>query len=141
MNDRMKRFRSRWALVAGALALSACAGENLFSLAAAVGSQGPTVDITVPTTNFTIAVGDSILVQATVNATNGATSASYNGWYEDESAAYTGETETLNGVPSATLNNYLRAAPGQTAGSAYIVVEVTDGIGGTGIDSVKVTIN
>ena len=66
MNERMKRIRSRVALVAGALALSACAGENLFSLAAAVGSQGPTVDITVPPTNFTIAVGDSILVQATV---------------------------------------------------------------------------
>ena len=39
------------------------------------------------------------------------------------------------------LNNQLLAVDAQVAGSAYIVVQVTDQAGGIGKDSVKVTIN
>jgi hypothetical protein len=38
------------------------------------------------------------------------------------------------------LTNYLVAVDAQAAGSVYIVVEVTDVLGMTGRDSVKVTI-
>jgi len=127
--------------LAGGLFLSACAGENLFSLTAGTGATGPTVGMTAPGEGFTIAVGDSILVLATVTAPDGATSVAYSATFTDSGeAAYTAETETLGNVPAANLNNYLKAAPGQVAGLAYVVVEVTDALGAMGKDSVKVTI-
>ena len=142
MNESTKRFQRRLALLAGAVILSACSGENLFSLAAAVGGTGPQVDITAPTPNFNLAVGDSILINATVAAAAGGATAQYNGWYTDDgTAAFTGETEQLNGVPSVNLTNYLRPVVGQVAGDAVIVLTVTDNAGGTTTDSVKVTIN
>ena len=127
--------------IAGGLFLSACAGENLFSLTAGSGATGPTVGITTPGEGFTIAVGDSILVLADVTAPDGATSATYSATFTDTGdAAYTTETETLGNVPAANLNNYLKAADGQVAGLAYVVVEITDALGAMGKDSVKVTI-
>ncbi len=38
------------------------------------------------------------------------------------------------------VNNFLKAVGGQTEGSVYIIVEVTDLAGATGADSVKITI-
>ena len=120
---------------------SACAGENLFSLAASTGDVGPLVDVTAPTEGFTIALGDSVLVTATVTANSGAQTASYRANYVGgSSAAFTAETESLGGIAAATLTNYLAAAAGQTEGDVYVVVEVTDGAGLTGADSVKVSV-
>ncbi|MEM7417457.1 MAG: hypothetical protein AAF389_18340 [Gemmatimonadota bacterium] len=142
MTKSNKRLQRGAALVAGALFLAACAGENLFSVTAAVGGTGPSVDITTPTANFSLAVGDSILIQATITATAGGSTVDYNGWYVDDgSAAYTGESDNLNSLPSVNVSNYLLPVTGQVAGDAYIVVTVTDNVGATGVDSVKVTIN
>jgi hypothetical protein len=128
-------------LLAGALALSACSGENLFSLTAGSSATGPTVGIVAPGEGFTIAVGDSVQVLADVTAPDAATGVVYRSQYADTGeAAYVPETEVLGSVPAANLNNHLQAAPGQVAGQVYIVVEVTDALGQTGIDSVKVTI-
>lgn len=121
--------------------LSGCAGENLFSLAASVGEVGPTVLITTPGEAFTITVGDSIQIVADINASGGAATAKYSGTYSDsDEAAYTGEEETLGGLTITTVNNFLKAVDPQAEGSVYIVVEVTDIGGATGVDSVKVTI-
>lgn len=122
--------------------LAGCAGENLFSLAASVGEVGPEVSIKAPSEAFTLAIGDSILVTADVNAPAGTGSAAYRGNYvTGGTAAFVAETETLGGVAVASLSNYLRAAAGQVSGSVYIVLEVTDLAGDVGKDSAKVTIN
>lgn len=121
--------------------LSGCAGENLFSLAASVSDVGPQVLITTPGESFTIAIGDSVRIVADINASGGAASATYSGTYSDsDEAAYTGEQETLGGLTITTVNNFLKAVAGQTEGSVYIIVEVTDLAGATGADSVKITI-
>ena len=55
--------------------------------------------------------------------------------------AFAAKTETLNGQISVELTAYLVAVGGrQTAGSAYIVVEMTEVLDMIGKDSVKVTI-
>jgi hypothetical protein len=127
--------------LAGTLVLSACAGENLFSLTAGAGAAGATVDITAPGEGFTVALGDSVLVLTDVTAPDRATLVTYRGTHPDTGDdAYIGQTETLGNVPAATLQTYLKAADTQVSGSAYVVVEVTDALGQTGIDSVKVSI-
>jgi hypothetical protein len=128
-------------LLATLAALGACAGENLFSLATSSGAVGPDVELTSPSDAFTLTIGDSIRVRANVNAPQGGGSVVYRASYAGtETAAFTSETQNLNGLVVATLDNYLKAAAAQTAGSAYIVVEVTDLAGAMGKDSVKVTI-
>lgn len=139
--DRRPGVATFMALVAAGVMMSACAGENLFSLAATGGAGGPDVEITSPTENFTIAIGDSIRIQANVNVPNGGGPVLYRGTYSGTTQdAYTSETANLNGLVVATLDNRLRAVTGQTAGSVYLVVEVTGLGGGIGKDSVKVTI-
>lgn len=139
---KMIRPRAALCVLASTLGLSACSGENLFSLAAGVGELGPTVLITAPSEGFTISVGDSILILAEVNAPDGASSAAYGGVYVTSGdAAYTAETETLGDLAFVRLNNRLLAADGQVAGAVFIVVEVTDVLGAIGKDSVRVTIN
>ena len=131
----------------GALALgllvSACAGENLFSLAASVAPVGPGVTITAPSEGFTISVGDSVLVLADVNAPDGATSATLSGHYDgaESEAAYESFTDNnLGGAIAPNIVEYLQPAEGQVAGPVYIVVSVTDATGVVGTDSVKITI-
>lgn len=137
----VKRVRAPLAVMAAVGILSACAGENLFS-AAGTGARGPDVEITEPTTGATAELGDSILVEATVTAQSGAAAVVYTGRYEvEEDAAYVQETTDLNGLVNLSLSNYLRAAPGQRAGTAVVVVEVTDQAGDTGADTVTVTIS
>lgn len=136
------RTRAAMALAAGVAVLSACAGENLFTGLAAVAQGGPSVEITEPTTGATAELGDSILVEATVTAQGGAALVVYTGRYEvDEEAAYVQETRDLNGLVNLSLSNHLRAVPGQRAGTAVVVVEVTDLAGDTGADTVTVTIS
>lgn len=128
-------------LLAGALTLGACSGENLFSLTAGASASGPVVDLLAPGAAFSLAVGDSIQILADVTAPNGATVVVYRSNYAaTDVTAYVAETESLGSVPAASLNNYLKPLPSQVAGQVYVVVEVTDALGQTGIDSVKVTV-
>ena len=128
-------------LVASAAILSACAGENRFSLAASVSELGPEVSITAPLEGATLAPGDSVQIDADLNAPSGVASVAYSGTYTPSGEdAYTAETEPLGGGTTANVSNYLTAVDGQVEGSVYLVVEVTDAIGETARDSVKVTI-
>ena len=136
-----RRVRAALVLLVGVGVLGACAGENLFSLAATAGQTGPDVEITNPTSGATAIVGDSVRVQASVSAPNGAASVVYSGTYgADGDAAYVQETNDLNGLVNLSLSNRLRAVPGQRAGTAIVVVSVTDRAGETGADTVTVTI-
>ena len=58
----------------------------------------------------------------------------------EEDVAYAQETTDLNGLVNLSLRNYLRAAADQRAGTAVVVVTVTDQAGETGADTVTVTI-
>ena len=137
----VERLRAALAVLASAGVLSACAGENLFSLAASVGDQGPDVEITAPTSGAQVTIGDSVLVTATVNAPAGAASALYTGTYEvGGETAFVQETEDLNGLSNVSLRNRLRPGASQQAGVAVIVVAVTDQAGTTGADTVTVNV-
>ncbi len=128
-------------LLGSALIFSACAGENLFSVAAASGELGPTLLITAPTDAFSLALGDSILISVDITASQGAGAATYSGNYSTSGdAAFVSETETLGGLSFTHVDNYLLAAAGQVAGNVYIVIEVTDQTGGVAKDSVKVVL-
>lgn len=131
----------------GALATVAvfagCAGENLFSIAGAVGAVGPEVEISAPAPGLSVALGASVTVVAAVSAPAGAAALLIRSPYDDGSGdvAYVQVTDNaLGGVLAFSVNEALGPAVGQTGGSAYIVVEVTDGVGETSKDSVKVTI-
>ena len=127
------------ALVA-ALAMTACAGENLFT-AVGVGDNEPEVEITEPAEGATVETGASLAVSATALAQVGGASVQYKGIYEDDlTAAYATQTAALNGLVSLSLNATVVPSPGQTEGSAKIIVTVTDQTGGVGADTVTVTI-
>lgn len=130
-----------FAIMASGVVLAACSGENLFTLQALDVETGPEVDIVQPASGIEKVVGDSILVEAQVSAPSGASTISYTGVYSaDRTTAYTAETEEGNGLNALPLSNYLRAAPGQEAGTAIVVVSVTDLAGETGADTVTVNI-
>lgn len=133
--------RSVLAVLASGAIVAACAGENLYDLQALGAGAGPDVEITTPTSGIDKVVGDSVLVEATVEAPSGASAISYSGIYEvEEDAAYTAETAQGNGLTTLALSNYLRAAPGQREGTAIVIVSVTDLAGATGADTVTVNI-
>ena len=137
----VERLRAGLAVLASVGILSACAGENLFSLAASVGEPGTDVEITTPSPGLTKSVGDSLLVEASVNAPNGAASVVYSGIYEvEQDAAYVEEQRNLNGLTSLSLSNHLQAVPAQRAGTAFVVVTVTDQTGAASADTVTVNI-
>lgn len=141
MEEARVRPGAALAVLASVAILSACAGENLFTFPVTGTEPGPGVEITAPTEGQEALVGDSILVMASVSAPTGAASVVYSGVYEiDGSSAYTGETASLNGLVNVSLTNHLRASPGQVAGTAVVVVSVTDQAGETSADSVTVTI-
>jgi hypothetical protein len=120
----------------------ACAGENLFT--ATVGGAGSTPDLTItaPGASATTPLGDSIKVITQVTAADRADFVVYSGAYTPGGRnAFAAKTETLNGQISVELTAYLVAVGGRhTAGSAYIVVEMTEVLDMIGKDSVKVTI-
>lgn len=146
MNQRRSgRRRARVLASLGALslavALGACRGENLFSLTASVGEPGPQVNITQPGEAFTIAPGDSILVLADINATDGVVTIDYRGDYvESGEPAYVAETEEGGGSTFVRTNNRLRAVDAPVEGEVFIVVEATDQAGNMGKDSVRIAI-
>jgi hypothetical protein len=136
--------RHLYALVAlvGAIALGACRGENLFSLAGSVSGSEPSVEITAPTGGSTTFLGDSILVLASIEAPDGVVTVDFRATYTDSIGGDAYNPETLNGANALSLSvtNRLTAVTGQRAGEAYIVVLATDVAGQQGIDSVKVVI-
>ncbi len=71
---RRMRQRLGWTALAVAALLSACTGENLFSLSAMAGPLGPQIDITAPVAGITVAVGASVVVTATVTSSEGVVS-------------------------------------------------------------------
>jgi len=140
--DRTTRRKAALTVLASLTVLGACAGENIFSLTAGAGSVGPTVNVTAPAENLALALGDSVLVRADVNAPAGATTLQINSTYAGGTAAFTAYTNAaLGSAATVAVNRWLQPAAGQVAGSAYIVVQVTDLSGAVGKDSVKVTIN
>jgi hypothetical protein len=136
-----RAVRSALAALVGGVVLAACAGENLFGLQVFASGTGPSVDITTPTSGIEQVVGDSLLVEATVEAGSGAADITYSGIYDaDGSPAYTAESAQGNGLTSLSLRNRLKAAPDQHEGVAIVIVSVTDLAGKTGADTVTVNI-
>lgn len=142
MNRTARRQRRLFAAIGilGATALSACAGENLFTLQVATGAGGPEVTITTPTDGSTVGLNSSLGVGFDVTAADGAASYSVAGRYVgQETAAYRSTSESVSGIEFSVFAT-LSPAAGQTTGEVYVVVEVLDAGGDSGKDSVKVTI-
>ena len=122
--------------------LSACAGENLFSLAASVGTTGPDVTITEPVGAATVAEGVPIEVTAAATAPDGLRLATYSGVFQESGeAAFRQEVETFANVTVASLNKTLLAVDLAGTGAVYIIVKVTDALGATAADTVSITVN
>jgi hypothetical protein len=135
--------RAAWTVgvIVGVIALGGCRGENLFSLAASVAQPGPTVNMTQPGPGFTVAVGDSLRVQAEVTAGAGLTAITYRATYAtSDSDAFGPESQAYAGEPFARVDNWLQPGASQVAGDLYVVVQATDRTGAVGVDSVKVQI-
>jgi len=128
------------AVVAAMTASAACTGENLFTHPGTIGAGAPSVMITAPTPGYTIAVGDSILVMAEVNAPAGGGAVIYRGTYGNGVHAYLEEPANMNGINIATLATYLVPLETQVAGVAWIAVEVEDVGGVAAVDSVEISI-
>ena len=140
-DSRVRPRMGRVLALSVAAVLSGCAGENLFSLAAGVGAGGPTVEITAPAADLTVAVGTPLQIRATVNAPSGLQSAQYSAVYTgDGTAAYTSETESFSNPPFADLDNTLNAVAGQGEGDVWAIVRVVDGTGEAKADTVKITL-
>ena len=129
-------------VLASLTVLAACAGENLFTLQAVLSGLGPTVDITAPADAFVVALGDSLLVEADLAATAGLSRVQVRTPHAVGGApAFDEIDDPLGSAATFALSAWLQAADGQVAGSAYIVVEVTDIDGAMTKDSVKVDIS
>lgn len=130
------------ALVAVAVVLAACTGQNLFQAGGVVSGSRPTVTITAPSENLTLALGSAVQVKAEATAPNGLSSAQFSGVYtEGGGAAYIARTQTFANAPFASLDTSLNPAAGQTSGTVWIIVKVTDTLGETKADSVKISIS
>ena len=143
MNRPERSVRRRAAAVTallGAVALGACRGENLFTLAATVSGSEPQIILTAPGAGYSTFVGDSVLVLAEVTAQEGLSTVDFRGHYADSVAApaYFPESTPGNAATFLRVNNYLNAVDGQVAGDVYIVIEATDGAGQVARDSVKI---
>jgi hypothetical protein len=141
MTQSLRRIPKRFALILGFVTTAACTGENLFTVSSSANALGPSINITAPTAGFTIALGDSIRVAATGSAPSGATTVAYRGEYATMAQAFVAETQAIpGGETQPVLTNYLQAGAGQVAGAAWIIVMLTDALGGTATDSVSITI-
>jgi hypothetical protein len=126
------------ALIA-ALAVGACAGENLFTGSATV-EQGPEVTITAPAANASLGVGDSIQVSADITGSRGLSQVKFSGTFSGGSTAFTEQIVTIPNPPDTSIARFLRQA-GATTGNVNIIVEATDVLGDKGADTVAVVIN
>ena len=137
---RRIQLRSVSAAVFAMAALAACTGENLFTgPSLGGGALGPTVDITAPAAGATFATGDSVQVTATVTSANGVTQVTLSGSFATGASAFVTQVVSLPNSPDTTLSRFLKRA-GTNTGSARIIVQATDLLGGSGADTVAVTI-
>ncbi len=122
--------------------LSACAGENLFSVSAAVGGAGTQLEITAPADGSTVTEGASVQVIADATAPAGVASAKFSGVFKESGeAAFLSETETFQSPTVLHLDNTLQAVDGAGTGGVYIILLLTDGLGVTKADTVSITVN
>lgn len=139
-------IQARFALaaMAGFAVVAGCTGENLFT-GPATGSGsgsllGPTVEISAPVANAVIPVGDSIQVTAKITSANAVNQVVFTGLFETGITAFTAQVVTLSNVTDTTISRFLKQ-PGTGTGSARIIVQAKDILGGTGADTVSVTIS
>jgi hypothetical protein len=134
--------RSTSVALLGATLLAACAGENLFSLAAFVGAAEPEVTITAPLDGFTVATGASVQVKAEVTAPDGLTTSTVSGVFKaGGAAAFVQLTDTYPSSPFASIDRTLAATPGAGTGDVWIIVSVTDAQGTTKADSASIIVS
>lgn len=128
------------AVLLAAVALPACAGENLFTGSATV-EQGPEVTITAPSANAGVAAGDSVQVLADVTGQRGISQVKFSGTFASGGAtALVEQLVTLPNPPDTTISRFMRRSGG-TTGNVNIIVEATDVLGDKGADTVVVVLN
>jgi hypothetical protein len=119
-------------------AIAACTGENLFTGPSVGGILlGPTVDITAPAEGAAV-TGDSVQVTAHVASDNGITQVTFSGVFSTGTAAYITQVVSLSSQDT-TLSRFLKRS-GTGTGSAKIIVQASDLLGGSAADMVTVTI-
>ena len=124
-----------------AAALPACTGDNLFTgLGAFAGLLGPEVEITAPSNNATLGVGDSVQVTANLTSPDGVTTVSFKGLFTGGSVAFTEIPFTLPAPQDTTVTRILAPA-GASTGTVLIIVTAGDALGEQGADTVTVSIN
>lgn len=121
-------------------ALAGCTGENLFTGPSLGGTLlGPTVEITAPAANATLAAGDSVQVTVSAASSNGVNQVTFSGVFNTGTTAYISQVVSLSSQDT-TLSRFLKPA-GTGTGAARIIVQATDILGGAAADTVLVTIN
>ena len=129
-------------VLVGVVILSACAGENLFSLAAAVGAVGPEVSITAPSEGLTLAAGAPLVIVADATSADGISTAKFSGVFKESGdAAFVEDIDNFQNPTFVNLAKSLDAVEGAGTGSVYVIVEVTDRLGVVTADSVSITVS
>ena len=137
---RHVRLRAIGTAVIAVGALASCTGENLFTGPSLGGGlTGPTVEITTPAADATVAAGDSVQVSASVTSSNGVSQVTFSGFFTTGTTAYIAQIVSLPNPADTTLSKFLQPA-GTGTGEAKIIVEATDILGGSSADTVTVTI-
>lgn len=138
--------------MAGVVAVAACEGDNLFTVAGGGGAAGgdtkaPTVNISVPRGDSLsgTAIGDSVYVSVHVTDKVGVRTVTFTGFaLRGDASLGTQEAverfvektvELKAGVKDTTLNRYLLAAADSSREKAYVVVEVKDSVGNAAADT------
>jgi len=135
--------RAAVAAMVGFAVVAGCTGENLFTGPTTGGGGsllGPTVAISAPAENAVIAVGDSVQVTAKVTSDNGVNQVTFSGVFGTGATAFVSQVVTLTNATDTTISRFLKQA-GTATGTAKIIVEAKDILGGTGADTVSVTIS
>ena len=147
MRPRLQGRRAgvRSALTAfAALGLAvACTGDNLFTgPALGTGSgEGPSVQISTPANGSSLPVGDSVLVTASAQSDLGMVEIVFGGEYTPAGTqAFAPKIRSLAGTFDTTVAVFLLPV-GTTPGDVLIVVQAEDVTGGTGADTVTITLN
>jgi len=127
----------------GFAVVAGCTGENLFT-GPTTGSSGsllgPTVEISAPAANAVIALGDSVQVTAKVTSDNGVNQVTFSGVSGTGATVFVSQVVTLANATDTTVSRFLQQA-GTVTGAAKIIVQARDILGGTGADTVSVTIS
>ncbi|MDH3423642.1 MAG: hypothetical protein OEN00_11665, partial [Gemmatimonadota bacterium] len=141
VEGRRIRLRVAAAAVAGLAVMAACTGDNLFTGPSLGGTLlGPSVEIEAPAANAVVGATDSVQVRTTVASENGVTQVTLSGVFPTGTAAYISQVVSLPNPQDTTISRFLKRS-GTATGSARIIVQATDLLGGTAADTVTITIN